>query len=320
MGTSAQLECSRPHSLGPRLRKKRKNASISKTSLQPVKMKLQGTSGFLQTSVRDRFGLSVCPVLTFVIALKLAEEYKITPWIQALLDPEIIDKGASDMAKSISPPPKFKFVANDNNTTLPPPTPRGRGRPRSRSPSKAATPSKKSTLSRKSKSSRAANAATAREASASLQASLDNAASMRDSESVDGDRVRVEVDSAVDVNGDIEVTTTSVKVEMPAGSPDMALPETTEEMIAKAKEMVEEARKLESGESSTARAPKRKIEVLDDSEDTEDDNRLVPAKRSRLAERELKKERVRERAMTGILATIFIGYVLSHVQSPKDHC
>jgi hypothetical protein len=82
---------------------------------------------------------------------------------------------------------------------------------------------------------------------ASLQAALDSAASIGDSESVDGDRVRVEVDSAVDVNGDIEVTTTSVKVEMPAGSPEMPLPESTEEMIAKAKEMVEEARKLEGG-------------------------------------------------------------------------
>lgn len=263
-------------------------------------------------------------LLTSIIALELAEEYQMKPWIEALLDPESIEKGATDKGKAISPPPKFIFTANDNNSILPPPTPRGRGRPRSRSPSKGMTPSRKLTAPRKTKTTKAANAAMAKEANASLHATLDSAASVADSESVDDDRVRIQVDSAVDVNGDIEVTTTSVKLDMPAGYPDLPLPESTEEMIAKAKEMVEEARKLEGAETTEARNGKRKIDVVDDDEtpDTDADKDLQPVKKTRLLQSELKKERVRSRALTGIAATLLIGQVLrpSHPRMLKANC
>ena len=116
------------------------------------------------------------------------------------------------------------------------------------------------------------------------------------------------MDSAIEINGDTETTRTNVKVEMPASSPDLPLPESTEEMIAKAKEMVEEARKLE-GESSK-RSSKRKAEELDDDEDEEKDNELQPAKKVRLLEQELKKQKVRSRASLSFAATLVIGYVL----------
>ena len=244
-------------------------------------------------------------------ALELAEEYGIVAWIRALLD-ETPVAGSEDPKKSISPPPKFTFTANDM-TRLPPPgaTPRGRGRPRAGSPSKVTTTGTKAASPRKSratKASNAANAASARDASASLQAALDNAASAVDSESVNGETVKVEVDTAVEVNGDTEITHTNVKVEMPAGSPDLPLPESTEEMIAKAKEMVEEARKLE-GESSSSKASKRKAEELDvdDEEDELADRQLQPAKKARLLEQELKKEKVRTRALIGVAVTLSIG-------------
>ena len=149
----------------------------------------------------------------------------------------------------------------------------------------------------------------AKEANASLHAALDSAASIADSESLDGDRVRVQVDSAVDVNGDIEVTTTSVKVEMPAGFPDMPLPESTEEMIAKAKEMVEEARKLEGNDVTEARNGKRKIEVVDDdgNTDSEVDKEEKPTKRARLLQSRLRKERARSKALTVITGTLIVG-------------
>ena len=115
----------------------------------------------------------------------------------------------------------------------------------------------------------------------------------------------VEVDSAVEVNGKIETTHTSVKVEMPYGSPDLALPESTEEMIAKAKEMVEEARKIE-GESSSS-GTKRKAEEMDEDEDSAKDDDPQPAKKARLLEQELKKQRVRTRALIGVAATLAIG-------------
>ena len=119
------------------------------------------------------------------------------------------------------------------------------------------------------------------------------------------EKVMVEVDSAVEVNGDTETIHTTVKVEMPFGSPDLPLPEDTSDMIAKAKEMVEEARKLEGESSGTG---KRKAEVLDDTEtDEERDAELQPAKRARLLQQDLKVQRVRNRALVGIAATMAIG-------------
>lgn len=249
--------------------------------------------------------------LTSFTALELAEEYGIVPWIRALLD-EAPVAGAEDPKKSISPPPKFTFTANDR-TSLPPPgaTPRGRGRPRASSPGKGGMPGAKAASPRKSrttKASNAANAASARDANASLQTALDNAASAGDSEYASGDMVKVEVDSAVEVNGETEITHTNVRVEMPANSPDLPLPETTEEMIAKAKEMVQEARRLE-GEANGSKSAKRKAAELDvdDEEDEVADRQLQPAKRARLLEQELKKEKVRTRALIGVALTLTIG-------------
>jgi hypothetical protein len=49
--------------------------------------------------------------------------------------------------------------------------------------------------------------------------------------------LKVEVDEAVETNGDVEVKTTHVKLELPtSGEPPS--PESTEEMLAKAREMV----------------------------------------------------------------------------------
>ena len=251
-------------------------------------------------------------VLTPSPALQLAEEYGIVPWVKALLDETPVI--AEDPKKSISSPPKFIFTANKDKILLPPPTQtpaRGRGRPRAASPGK--TPGHKALASprkpRITKAAKEANAAAAhREASASLQAALDGAASRADTESVDGEKVTVEVGSAIEVNGDVEVTHTKVRVEMPANSPDLPLPDSTEEMIAKAKEMVAEARKMEGDSSSSA--SKRKAEELDDEEDEEKDAQLQPAKKARLLEQELKKQRVRKRALIGVAATIAIGYVV----------
>ena len=242
--------------------------------------------------------------------------------------------------KKIASPPKFVFKANTGNATHAI-TSRGRGRPRAGSPSKGGKasqvlPSPRKRITKKAKEE---NALAARQASESLQDNLERAASMADTASVNGDtsallenhvgdgidksevpteskaedvsekkhdeKVMVEVDSTIEVNGDTETTLTTVKVEMPFGSPDLPLPEDTSDMIAKAKEMVEEARKLE-GESSGA--GKRKAEVLDDTEtDEERDTELQPAKRARLLQQDLKVQKVRNRALVGIAATMALG-------------
>lgn len=248
-------------------------------------------------------------------ALELADEYGIRPWIAALLDEaEVAEvKNPDDQTKSISPPPKYTFKANDMKH-LPPPnariqTPRPRGRPRATSPSKNGTTKNGGTprKPRSTKATNAASAATAREVAPSQQPVGDNAASVADSESVDGERVIVEVESNVQVNGKGETTTTNVRIDMPSGLAELPLPQNPEEMIEQAKEMVAEAVKLEGNSSSKSKSLKRKAEVLDDSEDEAGDNELQPAKRARLLSEELKKERVRKRALIGVVTTLAIG-------------
>ena len=259
-------------------------------------------------------------IILTCIALELAEEYGIGPWVKALLDPAPV---YVDEKKPINSPPPFTFTAGDRPSLPPPATPaRGRGRPRASSPSKA-TPAGKLTSPRKraTKASKEANAAAARQASESLQAVADGTPSIAESESVDGEKVNgvgpedkhvdevvtVNVEKSVEVNGDIETVHTTVQVQMPVGSPDLPLPETTEEMIAKAKEMVEEAVKLD-GESSKS-AGKRKAEVLDteDDEDETADKEIQPAKKAKIMEQEVKKQKVRTRALVGVIATAAIG-------------
>ena len=123
--------------------------------------------------------------------------------------------------------------------------------------------------------------------------------------------MRVDVESTVRVNGETESTTTKVKIEMPGGSADLLLPENPEEMIQKAKEMVEEAKKLDGGSGS--KASKRKAEELDDDDEEADEGamELQPAKKTKLLEQELKKEKVRKRALVGVVTTLAIGSVTS---------
>ena len=228
-----------------------------------------------------------------------------------------------DVKKPISPPPKYVFTANDR-AILPPPssTPaRGRGRGRAGSPGKATPAKVASPRKRVTKAVKEANAAAARQASENLQATLDSAASIADSESVEppsvngekpteeSDKVTVNVDSTVEVNGDTETTHTQVQVKMPADSAELPLPETTEEMIATAKEMVEEAQKLE-GESSKSGSGKRKAEVLeaDEEGDEKTGREAQPAKKAKVMEQEIMKQKVRNRAIFGVAATLAIGY------------
>lgn len=226
--------------------------------------------------------------------------------------------------KAISPPPKFSFTSSER-TILPPPngttarasTPKSRGRPRGTSPAKNTSPAKATTKKpRATKATKEADAASAREASASLQATLEDTAPNRPStaestakpEPEDGEKVKIRVESRVEIKGDNERgETTTLNIETPTGFPELPLPERPEEMIETARAMVEEARKID-GEGSSSKA-KRKAEEMDEESDESADNALQPAKKARLLGEELKKEKVRTRALLGVAATLVIGYV-----------
>jgi hypothetical protein len=256
--------------------------------------------------------------LTYKIALELAEEYGMYNWVRALLDPSEISQSPATTKKHISPPPKFDQFPG--KPILPPPSgkkgPKARST-RSASPSKIASPSKKVNSAasprkpKQTKAAREANLANANAASAALQSALDDAASTVEPESVNGETVeetvKVEVDSNVEVNGGTETTHTNVFVEMPAGSPGLPLPEDAEKMLETAKQMVEEARALER-ETSPRATRKRKVEEVDP-EELDADLPAQPAKKAKVLEEKLKREKVRTRALVGVTATLAIAYV-----------
>jgi hypothetical protein len=263
-------------------------------------------------------------------------------WVRALLDPVDIAQSPATAKKQISPPPKFEMPPLDSAIFAAPPTTRNKGR-RSASPSKIASPAKKHGTPRKARQSRAqkeASIPSSSAANASLQNALDAAASTADSESM-GERadetvqmnghpggegeneagvkksegkVTVTVESAVDTADDGETTHTTVLVEMPVGAPELPLPRDTEQMIAVAKEMVEEATKLQQSEpsgavSSAKVTKKRKSDELDEEEGEADATEMPapPAKRSKILEDRLRRERVRNRALVGVTATLAIA-------------
>jgi hypothetical protein len=266
-------------------------------------------------------------------ALSLAEEYRMRPWIVALLDPEPIEKGTKDKDKNeIQAPPKFAI--SDTDKMIPPPK-AGSKRTRelrSSSPAKA-TPARKIATPRKSR--RALKAASAdpeaaKAAPPASQKKLENGVPNSEVEPTPSvastqeqleEVVRVEVDETVEKDNDIETTHTTVKVEMPAGHPDLPLPENPEEMLAKAKEMVEEANKLEENRSRTSQ--KRKAEEVEPEEEEEaGPSEPVSKKQKVLLAETVKKERVKTRAMVAITAALGLGYVdyprTSHILRHAD--
>lgn len=264
-------------------------------------------------------------------------------WVRALLDASEIVQSPGNAKKQITPPPKFDLPPLESLTELAPPRSRSR---RSASPAKLSSP-KKTTSPRKSRVPRAtkeSSAAASTAASASLQSALDTAASVADSESVDGtvetngvvpeeketktkkgstrakkqtsapvadEKVRVNVESTTDVKDEIETTQTNVSVEMPVSLPDLPPAADTEQMIAQAKQMVEEATKLQEAEAEaeSSASPKankkRKSDEVEDEEGAEPS--AQPTKKARVLEDKLRRERVRNRALVGVTATLALA-------------
>ncbi|KAH9218101.1 transcription regulator HTH, apses-type DNA-binding domain-containing protein [Leptodontidium sp. 2 PMI_412] len=275
-------------------------------------------------------------------ALELAEEYQILPWIKALLDNTPIETNPTKDAtpKTISPPPSFLMPQD----YLAAPTP-SRGRPRrAASPSKIASPRKTvgSTRTRKTratsesvksesvepsvqtasenlnKSLKAAAAETNGEAGDEAEAEADTQTKLvkAKEETIDEEPVvRVHVDTDVEVKGDSEITHTHVEVEMPVGFAELPLPEDTEAMIAKAKEMVEAAVQGQREEpAALPRRSKRKVEEAEDEENEEATEVVAqaPAKKAKTEVAELKKERIKTRALLGISATLALGAAVQY--------
>lgn len=239
------------------------------------------------------------------------------PWIIALLDNEPIEKGAKDKDKQeISTPPRFDIPSKfANDPTKGTNSMRGKRSLRSASPTKIppATPSDRKIASprkRTSKKASTANASSpAEDASKALAKVTQNGTT--DATSPAKENVRIEVDESVEQIGDVETTHTTVRVEVPAGYPELPLPESAEEMVAKAREMVEEARELD-GRSGGSMRGKRKAADIEEDEDGRPIAVQPASKKTRLLEETVKREKIKTRALIGIAATFVVGSVIPY--------
>ena len=109
-----------------------------------------------------------------------------------------------------------------------------------------------------------------------------------------------QVDGATDA---VKFTHTTVSLDMPISLPEVPSAAETKEMIAQAKEMVEEAIKAHAEgatvESTSVKATgKRKAEEDDDEETSAESSQR--AKKAKVLENKLKQERVRNRSIFGV--------------------
>ncbi|KAM5387716.1 hypothetical protein ACJA88_000976 [Fusarium oxysporum] len=219
-------------------------------------------------------------------ALVLAEEYKIAPWIRALLDPAKITvtttPDSSSPKKSITAPPRFDPV-KASQPVLAPPTP--------------------STIPRSTRS---------------------RPIVLEPREEDPKVKVHVEEDIVKDEDG-VETKRTITEVELPlptAGEPPTA--EEIAQMMEAAKEMVQKTKETEAKADEeqedvdeapgSAKKSKRKaadISIGDkDGEETEKTPEEQPRSKKVKTETELRKEKVKNRALLGLGATVAVGAIV----------
>ncbi|KAF4461912.1 HTH APSES-type DNA-binding domain-containing [Fusarium albosuccineum] len=288
-------------------------------------------------------------------ALELAEEYKITRWVQALLDPAKISitTNVESSPKNISAPPKFDPVKS-SQPVLAPPTPsaipRSTRSRRSASPAKTtrrsnASPRKRSTrtkveavetITEKTDLVNGEIKETKQEDIVMQSTEFEPAIVLEPKEEDPKVKVHVEEDVSTDAAG-IETKHTVTEFELPlptAGEPPTA--EEIAQMMEAAKEMVQKNKEEEQlkadkvddeeeqqDESKTEEAPpsakksKRKaadISVGDkkSTDKTEEETREEDQPRAKKVktEAELRKEKVKNRALLGLGATVAVGAIV----------
>jgi len=277
-------------------------------------------------------------------ALILAEEYGMTIWIEALLDNRPVNP--SDKKRVISPPPPFykdgfEAPAGVADMLAPPSLPavtnNRRRSTRSSSPSKRVMSPRKARLA---KNSIAKDSPLRSETlvvngldrlneaiAASTNGNVGTTTTVTAEETVTTETVveevaikkeptiKVEVDTIHQTNGDFEVDKTHVKVEYPAEDAKFhPYPETSEDMISKAKAMVEETKKLE-GDIATKKRKADEIATQKEDDETaeEDSQSLLPhAKRAKGLERDLKKEKIKTKALIGLSIGLTLTALIPH--------
>ncbi|EEY15236.1 conserved hypothetical protein [Verticillium alfalfae VaMs.102] len=263
-------------------------------------------------------------------ALSLAEEYGVLPWIQALLDPATIamTQQPDSPPKKIAAPPKFEVKKAPQPQLAPPTPPRSMRLRRSASPTKSAAPAPrpgKTPRKRKVKSERTRLPSLAAETT-TRTIEFEPAVVLQAQDEGQKVKVVVEQDVKIDEEGH-EAKHPTVALELPLSSTEPPTAEETARMIAEAKSMVEAATATKTTDAADAdgdvdveseeKEPvelvksKRKAEDITAAEEEEEG----PESSERSSKRtkpnvQLKKERVRNRALLGISATLAVGAIV----------
>ncbi|KAI1104073.1 DNA-binding domain of Mlu1-box binding protein MBP1 [Jackrogersella minutella] len=274
-------------------------------------------------------------------ALALAEEYRIVPWISALLDPaEIAITNAPDSPpKRITAPPKFE-VPLPTQPLLAPPTPSSL--PRSTRGRRSASPSKKRAIASPRK--RTAKATAPQPSPADIPPVKEEVEPATNGTKTDEDavstaateevsiktiekepavvfapteeepKVQIKVGQEVEFRGDVEMTQTAVELELPISGEPSA--EEATRMVEEAKEMVRIAAAETAASSGSSSKGKRKAEEIaadEDEEETPTEVSEEPRSKKVKTEVQLRKERVRNRALVGLSATLAVGALIPYV-------
>jgi hypothetical protein len=105
----------------------------------------------------------------------------------------------------------------------------------------------------------------------------------------------------VDAPEDVKISQTTVSLDMPISLPEVPSAAETEEMIAQAKGMVEDAIKAQAGgatESESIKVTKKRKPEEDDEETSAESTQR--AKKAKVLENKLREERVRNRSIFGV--------------------
>lgn len=125
------------------------------------------------------------------------------------------------------------------------------------------------------------------------------------------EETEIEVTAAAPATDDAQKTTFTL--DMPISLPEVPSAAETQELIAKAKEMVEDAIKSQAdgavAGSSSVKVTKKRKPVEEDDEETAAEA-AQRAKKAKVLEDKLKRERVRNRALFGVSAAFALAYVL----------
>ncbi|KXL43582.1 hypothetical protein M433DRAFT_155660 [Acidomyces richmondensis BFW] len=269
-------------------------------------------------------------------ALELAEEYGIKLWILALLDPAPIIHG-TDSSKSIKSPPTYWMREMTNGVERSPEKAAKGGRHSTRGKRAATrsispeaptkTPSRPIKTPRKprgrgrnatrdtaSVEPESVNGDAAAVAAATTTTTMASTASTK-LESV-AETVTVEVETTRSPQGDDAdeaIENTKVSIEMPSGHPDLPIPDDAQELIREARRMVVEAEKLTG--PSAGKGKRKAEEMIDEDDEVGLDGPADSSKRTRKMEIELRKERIRKRAVAGIAASLAIGALIPSIMA-----